>query len=68
MASEETPRASLTRKGKGTKLQLVVDAKGVPLALSLDAANVGETAMVHQTLALADESVQPKRLIGGQRL
>jgi len=54
----------LTRKGKGTKLQLVVDAKGVPLALSLDAANVGETAMVQQTLALADESVQPKRLIG----
>lgn len=54
----------LTRKGKGTKLQLVVDAKGVPLALSLDAANVGETAMVQQTLALADESIQPKRLIG----
>ncbi len=54
----------LTRKGKGTKLQLIVDGKGVPLALSLDSANVGETAMVQQTLALADEEVQPKRLIG----
>lgn len=54
----------LTRKGKGTKLQLVVDAKGVPLALSIDSADVGETAMVQQTLALADEDVQPQRLIG----
>ena len=54
----------LTRKGKGTKLQLIVDGKGVPLALSIASAGVGETSMVQQTLALADEEVQPKRLIG----
>lgn len=54
----------LTRKGKGTKLQLIVDAKGVPLALSIDSASVGEPSMVQQTLALADEAVQPQRLIG----
>jgi len=35
----------LARKGKGTKLQLIVDGKGVPLALSIDSANVGETAI-----------------------
>lgn len=32
----------LTHKRKGSKLQLIVDAKGVPLALSLDSADVGE--------------------------
>lgn len=54
----------LTRKGKGTKLQLIVDRKGVPLALSIDSAGVGETAMVQQTLGFADEEASPRRLIG----
>ena len=63
----EEPLVGLTRKGKGTKVQLVVDAKGVPLALSLDAASVGETAMVQQTLGFVEGDFQPKRLIGDKK-
>jgi transposase len=54
----------LTRKGKGTKIQLVVDAKGIPLAVSLDAADRAECHMVQQTLAWEETDAQPERLIG----
>jgi transposase len=54
----------LTRKGKGTKIQLVVDAKGIPLAVSLDAADRAESRMVQQTLAWEETDLQPERLIG----
>ena len=54
----------LTRKGKGSKLQLVVDAQGVPLAISVAAANQGETNMVQDTLFSLDSEISPKRLIG----
>src|SRR4030095_14839843 len=54
----------LTRKGKGTKLQVVVDAKGIPLALSVDSASVSEPTMVQQTLAFAEAEAQPQRLVG----
>jgi hypothetical protein len=54
----------LTRKGKGTKIQLVVDAKGIPLAVSLDAADRAESHMVQQTLAWEETDAQPERLIG----
>lgn len=54
----------LTRKGKGTKLQVVVDAQGLPLGVSMAAANTGETAMVQQTLAFIEPEVQPDRLVG----
>ena len=42
----------LTRKGKGSKIQLVVDNQGVPLGVAVDAASVSEPAMVQQTLEL----------------
>ena len=54
----------LTRKGKGTKVQLIVDKKGLPLGVSMDAASVGETAMVQQTLDFMAEDTAPERLIG----
>ncbi|HUB66284.1 MAG TPA: IS5 family transposase [Candidatus Methylacidiphilales bacterium] len=54
----------LTRKGKGTKIQLMVDAQGIPLAVSLDAADRAESHMVQQTLAWEETEVQPERLIG----
>ncbi len=54
----------LTRKGKGTKIQLVVDAKGIPLAVLLDAADRAESHMVQQTLAWDESEIQPERLIG----
>ena len=45
----------LTRNGKGSKLQLIVDAKRVPLALCIASAGMGETSIVQKTQALADE-------------
>ena len=40
----------LTKKGKGTKLQLIVDGQGLPLGASVAAANVAEWHMVQETL------------------
>lgn len=54
----------LTRKGKGTKLQVIVDAQGLPLGLSVAPASTGETAMVQGTLAFMEPEVQPDKLIG----
>ena len=54
----------LTRKGKGTKLQIVVDAKGLPLGFSMANASTGETSMVQQTLAFMEQEVLPEKLIG----
>lgn len=57
----------LTRKGKGSKVQLIVDGQGIPLGLSVDAASVGETAMVQPTLAFCaelDAHIAPEHLIG----
>lgn len=54
----------LTRKGKGTKIQLVVDSKGLPLGASVASADRGETSMVQGTLDLFDEGSQPERLVG----
>ena len=42
----------LTRKGKGTKLQFIVDNQGLPLGVSVASADTGETQMVQQTLDL----------------
>jgi transposase len=54
----------LTRKGKGTKVQLIVDGQGLPLGASLAAADVAEAHMVQQTLDLFSAQTQPERLIG----
>jgi transposase len=54
----------LTRKGKGTKIQIIVDGHGVPLGASVASAGVGEPQMVQQTLDLFVDDTQPERLIG----
>lgn len=54
----------LTRKGKGTKIQIAVDGQGIPLGLSVAPASTGEPQMVQQTLALFEDDSQPERLIG----
>jgi transposase len=54
----------LTRKGKGTKLQIVTDAQGVPLGLSVAPATSGEPQMVQQTLAFSNEEWLPTQLVG----
>jgi transposase len=54
----------LTRKGKGTKIQVVVDGSRLPFGVSSAGADIGEPQMVPQTLALFDEQTKPPRLIG----
>jgi transposase len=54
----------LTRKGKKTKLQVVVDNQELPLGVSVASADTGEPQMVQQTLDLFVEQTQPERLIG----
>ena len=54
----------LTRKGKGTKIQIVTDSQGVPLGVSVDSASVGEVQMVQQTMEFLAEETYPERLIG----
>lgn len=56
--------AGLTRHGKGSKTRLIVDSKGVPIALSQAPADCGETCMVQQTLDFCEEDLQPKRMTG----
>jgi transposase len=58
----------LTKKGKGTKLQLIVDGQGLPVGASVAAANVAEWHMVQQTLDLFSAKTQPERLIERQGL
>jgi Putative transposase of IS4/5 family (DUF4096) len=40
----------LTKKGKGTKLPVIVDGQGLPLGVSVAAANVAEWHLVPETL------------------
>ncbi|MEO6752415.1 MAG: transposase [Chthoniobacteraceae bacterium] len=54
----------LTKKGKGTKLQLIVDGRGLPLGASVAGANVAEWHMVPETLDLFSDRTEPTRLIG----
>jgi transposase len=54
----------LSPKGKGTKMQVIVDGQGIPLALSVEASGVAEHDLVQQTLDLGAPAAQPQRLIG----
>lgn len=54
----------LIRKGKGTRLQVLVDAKGVPLGLSVAPASTGETAMGQGSPAFMEPEVQPDQWAG----
>jgi transposase len=54
----------LTRNGKGSKMQIIVDAQGIPLGVSVGTAQQGENRMVQGTLDLFDSQSTPQRLIG----
>ncbi|MFB9992816.1 IS5 family transposase [Deinococcus oregonensis] len=53
-----------TKKGKGTKIMLMVDASGLPLAVHTDSASPGEVTLVHDTLEASFGLDFPERLIG----
>ncbi len=58
------PKVGKTKRGKGTKLMVIADATGLPLAVHTSSASPHEVTLVEATL---DETVtlgRPKRLIG----
>jgi transposase len=60
----------LTKRGKGSKCEVIVSGEGVPLAAVNAAASVGETRLVEPLLeqlidtAQTDEKFWPQRIIG----
>jgi transposase len=53
-----------TKKGKGTKLMVITDATGLPIALSLTSATPHEVTLVESTLDTRFIEPCPLRLIG----
>ena len=54
----------LTKKSKGTKLQIIVDGQGLSFGTSVAGANVAEWPMVQQTLNLFSTETPLERRIG----
>ena len=52
-----------TKKGKGTKLMLMVDANGIPLAIDLVSANAAEVDRIEPLLEERVLARQPERLM-----
>jgi transposase len=50
--------------GKGTKIQLAVDAQGIPLGVSHAGADSGEPQMVQATMEFMDVETYPEKLLG----
>ena len=53
-----------TKRGKGTKLMVVADAFGLPLAAHATSASPAEVTLVHAALEARFVVEQPERLIG----
>lgn len=53
-----------TKKGKGTKIMIVVDANGLPIAVHTCSASPAEVTLVHDTLEASCGMDFPSRLIG----
>ncbi len=53
-----------TRRGKGTKLMLIADASGLPVAVYTDSANPHEVKLVQATLNEIVTVGRPRRIIG----
>jgi transposase len=53
-----------TKRGKGTKLMVIADAAGLPLAVHAASASPHEVTLVETTLAQAVTLGRPQRLIG----
>lgn len=53
-----------TKRGKGTKLMVIADASGLPLAVHATSASPHEVTLVEATLAQAVTVGRPQRLIG----
>lgn len=53
-----------TKRGKGTKLMVIADASGLPVAVHTDSANPHEVRLVQATLDEVVTVGRPRRIIG----
>jgi transposase len=53
-----------TKKGKGSKIMAIVEADGLPVAVTIDSANPHEVKLVEQTLNARFVETKPEHLIG----
>ena len=53
-----------TKRGKGTKLMVIADASGLPVAVHTDSANPHEVRLVQATLNEIVTVGRPRRIIG----
>lgn len=53
-----------TKRGKGTKIMAITDAKGLPIAVHVASASPHEVTLVHDTLDATFGFDHPTRLIG----
>ena len=53
-----------TKRGNGTKLMVIADASGLPLAVHTDSARPHEVTLVQATLNEIVTMGQPRRIIG----
>src|SRR5947209_15063853 len=58
------PAVGKTKKGKGSKMMAIVEAGGLPVAITIDSANPHEVKLVEQTLEARFVEALPERLIG----
>jgi hypothetical protein len=57
-----------TRVGKGVKIMILVDAKGLPVAACSAPANPAESHLIQQLFGFMISQTTPARVIGGQSL
>jgi transposase len=63
-ATRGGPAVGKTKKGKGSKIMAIVEANGLPVAVTLDNANPHEVKLVEPTLNARLVETQPEHLIG----
>ena len=54
----------LTKRGKGVKVQVLVDHQGLPMAATVASADTGEPQMVQGLLPLFPEEAHPEKIVG----
>ena len=58
------PKVGKTKRGKGTKLMVIADASGLPIAVYTDSANPHEVRLVQATINEIVTLGRPRRIIG----
>jgi transposase len=64
LAQRGGPAVGKTKRGKGSKMMVIVEADGWPVAITIDRAHPHAVKLVEQTLAARFVEERPERLVG----